>query len=319
MAVPSDERVLRLAVTNRMMPAHDIVALDLQAPDGAPLPAWRPGAHIDIELAEGVVRQYSLCGDPAEQDVWRVAILVEPGGRGGSVRAHGLRPGDEVTARGPRNHFPLDEAPNYLFLAGGIGITPMVPMIREVAARGASWQLIYGGRTRASMAFRTDLQAIDADRVVIQPQDEVGLMDLDSALGAPVSDTLVYACGPRPLLDSIEERADDWPSGTLRLERFTPRELTEPARSEGFEVELRQSGLTLTVPPDRSILDIVAEAGIDVLSSCTEGTCGTCETDVLSGCPDHRDSLLSPDERESGDTMMICVSRTKSDRLVLDL
>lgn len=319
MAVQGDEPVTALVVADRRMPTDDVVVLDLRAPDGAVLPPWRPGAHVDLDLGDGTVRQYSLCGEPREPHVWRLAILAEPNGRGGSLRAHALRPGDEVTARGPRNHFPLDDSPNYLFLAGGVGITPILPMIREVASRGAQWRLVYGGRTRASMTFRDELQTIAAERVSFQPQDEVGLMDLGAVLGTPEPDTLVYACGPRAMLDAVEDSAAGWPPGGLRLERFTPRELTDPARTDAFEVELRQSGLTLTVPPERSILDVVAEAGVDVLSSCTEGTCGTCETTVLDGRPDHRDSLLSPEEQESGESMMICVSRSTSDRLVLDL
>jgi ferredoxin-NADP reductase len=229
-----------------------------------------------------------------------------------------LQIGDIVRVRGPRNNFLLVESPRYLFIAGGIGITPILPMIVAAEAAGAEWQLVYGGRQRASMAFLDEL-APYGDRVSIQPQDETGLLDLDSLLGTPLDDTLVYCCGPEPLLAAVEERCSPWPRQSLHVERFSAKPLTEPVRTEAFEVVLAQSELTLTVPPDRSILDVVEEAGVGVLSSCAEGTCGTCETPVLEGEPDHRDSVLDDDEKQANDCMMICVSRSCSSRLVLDL
>jgi ferredoxin len=168
------------------------------------------------------------------------------------------------------------------------------------------------------MAFLDEL-AQYGDRVSVRPQDETGLLDLDGLLGTPRADTLVYCCGPEPLLAAVEQRCAGWPRGALHVERFAPRPQAEPARAEAFEVELAQSELTLSVPPDRSILSVVEEAGVGLLSSCAEGTCGTCETAVLAGVPDHRDSVLSEEEREANDCMMICVSRARTDRLVLDL
>jgi ferredoxin len=151
------------------------------------------------------------------------------------------------------------------------------------------------------------------------PQDEMGLLDLDAYIGTPQPDTLVYCCGPEPLLAAVEERCRAWPPRSLRVERFSARPLTAPVRAETFEVELVASELRLSVPPDRSVLDVVEEAGVGVLSSCAEGTCGTCETKVLGGVPDHRDSVLTEEERRAGDCMMICVSRSCTERLVLDL
>lgn len=295
--------------------ADGVALLTLRRPDGGPAPSWEPGAHIDVVVAPGLTRQYSLCGDPADRSELRIAVLREAAGRGGSRAVHDdLGEGDVVTVEGPRNNFPLVPASRYLFVAGGIGITPLLPMIAAVQARGADWRLAYGGRTRGSMAFHAGLRASYGDRVTLFPQDETGLLDLDALLGGPPPGTEVYCCGPEPLLAAVEARC---PAGSLHVERFTPVAATGPRAA--FEVELAVSGRTLAVPPDRSILQTVEEAGIPVLSSCREGTCGTCETTVLGGVPEHRDALLTEDERAACDTMMICVSRSRSPRLVLEL
>jgi ferredoxin-NADP reductase len=318
-----DEVDLRLRVARRDEAADGVAVLHLQDPDGRELPAWAPGAHCDLVLpgeGEPTTRQYSLCGDPGDRTTWHVAVLREPDGRGGSRRIHAeLTEGAVVAVRGPRNAFPLEPAPSYVFIAGGIGITPLLPMIAAAAASGADWQLHYGGRSRASMAFREQLEATHGARVTVHPQDEVGLLDLDALLGTPRPSTLVYCCGPEPLLEAVEQRCAAWPAGSLHVERFAPKPQGEPVRTDAFEVELAQSGLTLTVPPDLSVLEVVERAGVQVLSSCQEGTCGTCETAVLAGVPDHRDSLLTEAERAAGDTMFICVSRAACPKLVLDL
>ncbi len=309
---------MRLRVAQREPDGDGVVVLDLTDPAGAELPPWTPGAHVDLRLAEGLTRQYSLCGDPADRATWRIGVLREPGGRGGSAHVHDALPtGADVEVDGPRNHFPLVPAPGYIFVAGGIGITPILPMIAAAEAAGADWELHYGGRSRRSMAF---LGALRGDaRVTLHPQDEVGLIDLDRVLGVPRAGTLVYCCGPEPLLAAVERRCAGWPEGTLHLERFTPREVGRPVRDGAFEVELAVSGLTLSVPPDKSVLQVVEEAGVAPLSSCREGTCGTCETPVLSGTVDHRDSLLTAAERAANDTMFVCVSRAVSPKLILEL
>ncbi|MHA6794151.1 PDR/VanB family oxidoreductase [Pseudonocardia bannensis] len=313
----AEEAELDLLVDRAVPAADGVVELTLRAADGADLPAWKPGAHVDLELRPDLVRQYSLCGDPADRTRWRLGVLREPDGRGGSAFVHDeLAEGTKVRARGPRNHFALADAPRHLFIAGGIGITPILPMLAAADAAGGDWRLVYGGRTRTSMAFLAELTDRYAERVEVRPQDETGPLDLDGLLGGLEPGTLVYCCGPEPLLTAVEERA---PAGQLHVERFAPRSVGEPVRADGFEVELARSGLTLTVLPDRSILHTVEDAGISVLSSCQEGTCGTCETGVLGGRPDHRDSLLTAEERAAGDTMFICVSRCWSPRLVLDL
>jgi ferredoxin-NADP reductase len=313
------EPELGLVVASRAAVADGIITLDLRDPAGATLPGWSPGAHIDLLLGRGLTRQFSLCGDPADRARWRIAVLREPGGRGGSAYVHdAIVEGSLVRARGPRNHFRLEPADRYLFIAGGIGITPILPMLAAADTGGRPWTLTYGGRTAASMAFRADLLARYPGRVRIRPQDQTGLLDLAGILDGLQPGTLVYCCGPPPLLDALADHCAGWPSGMLHVERFTPADAGAPP-GPGFEIELAQAGLTLTVPPGRSILEVVEAAGVTVLSSCTEGTCGTCETAVLAGLPEHRDSVLSPAEQAAADTMMICVSRSLTPRLILDI
>jgi len=320
---PHVEHELDLVLECKETIAGDVVRLTLRHPDGQSLPAWQPGAHIDLALAGGLVRQYSLCGDPRDTSILQVAVLREQAGRGGSRYVHDvLAEGQPVRVRGPRNHFPLVDAKRYLFIAGGIGITPILPMLAEVAAWGRDWRLVYGGRTRSSMAFRDELESRYPGHVAIYPQDEHGLLDLAALLAGPAADaddTAVYCCGPEALLTAVEQHGTNWPAGALHVERFAPKAGAPGARREAFEVELAQTGTVLRVPAGRSILEIVEDSGVAVLSSCQEGTCGTCETVVLSGRPDHRDSVLTDEERQAGDLMMICVSRSCSPRLVLDL
>jgi cytochrome P450/ferredoxin-NADP reductase len=311
------ETVVRVAA--KEVVADGVVALTLRGVDGHPLPRWEPGSHVDLVIDGVHTRQYSLCGDPADTDVYRLGILRDPAGSGASLHVHDqLQAGDVVRVRGPRNNFPLADSRRYLFIAGGIGITPVLPMIRAAEATGADWRLVYGGRHRASMAFLDELRGY-GDKVSVRPQDETGLLDLPGLLGEAQPGTAVYCCGPEPLLAAVEDNCRSWPTGSLHVERFAARPLTTPVLTEAFDVFLARSGITLTVPTDRSVLAAVEEAGVGVLSSCAEGTCGTCETPVLEGIPDHRDSVLGAEERAAGDCMMICVSRSCSPRLVLDL
>lgn len=299
--------------------ADGVVTVELADPSGAPLPDWTPGAHVDLVLGDGLTRQYSLCGRPSDDSRWRVGVLLTPDSRGGSAAVHALRPGATVRTRGPRNHFPLVASPRYRFVAGGIGITPLLPMIAEAAATGADWTLLYGGRTRASMAFADELTGRYGDRVTLAPQDETGLLDLAAWLGEPQPETLVYACGPEGLLSAAEKHCAAWPAGALHLERFSARPPEADTADGEFELVLERSGLTLTVPPDRTIFQVVEDAGVSVLGSCLEGVCGTCETEVVDGEVDHRDSVLNDEERASNEFMMICVSRCRGARLTLDL
>jgi ferredoxin-NADP reductase len=316
---------LALVVRDRITVADGVIALQLGRPDGGSLPEWTPGAHIDLMLADGLIRQYSLCGPAAASDHWQVAVLREPQGRGGSDHVHErLTTGTAVSVRGPRNNFVLSEAADYLFIAGGIGITPILPMIRQVARSGAAWTLLYGGRDSSSMAFVDELRAIEADSLgpgllIVWPQDRCGLLPLAEHLDAAPEDCLVYCCGPAPLIEAVEKATASRPADRLRTERFSAVAVEGSAPAEGFEVELAGSGQVVAVGPDQTILEAVEEAGVLVLSSCQEGICGTCETGVLSGVPDHRDSILSEQDRAAGDVMMICVSRSIGPRLVLDL
>lgn len=309
-----------LTVVSRRTVADGVVSLELAPDAGGSLPPWQPGAHIDVVLPTGVVRQYSLCGPPGDGGRWRIAVLREADGRGGSRWIHdNVREGDALRVRGPRNNFPLRPAARYLFVGGGIGITPLLPMMAEAQAAGAEWSLLYGGRSHASMAFLPELEGY-GERVTVRPQDRHGLLDLVGFLGDPDPSALVYCCGPAALIDAVEAHCADWPPGALNVERFTAtRRSAEGGDEQAIDVELRASGITLTVPPGQSVLRAVEQAGVPVLSSCEEGICGSCETAVVEGEVDHRDQLLTDEERAAGDTMLICVSRARGGRLVLDL
>jgi len=297
--------------------AEGVVSLLLTDPAGGSLPGWEPGAHIDLCLGPDLVRQYSLCGTPGGSS-WRVAVLREPDGRGGSAFVHDtLKAGGTVTVAGPRNHFPLVPAVDYLFVAGGIGITPLLPMIASVTHTEATWRLLYGGRSRASMAFLPELPAVDT--VSVRPQDEFGLLDLQSALAGATARTAVYCCGPEPLIAAVEKACAARGLPEPHVERFAAKPVDDTEVDRAFSVVLRRSGDRYDIPVGKSILEVLEAGGVAVDSSCTEGVCGTCETVVLEGAVVHRDSLLTEAERAAGTHMMICVSRAASDVLVLDL
>jgi ferredoxin-NADP reductase len=312
------EQTIRMKVRSRAPAADGVVHLELEADNSeVHLPAWSPGAHVDLRSDDGTVRQYSLCGDPAA-DHWEVAVLHVAGGRGGSTWVHdSLTEGATLDVTGPRNHFELEDAPEYLFIAGGIGITPILPMVREVAGRDVPWKLLYGGRTRRSMAFAERLEDEFGDRVVVVPAEDHGLLDLHEALAEEVPNRAVYCCGPEPLLMAVEELMADRGQERLHVERFSAGDVDRGGGA--FEVEIVSSGATIPVAEGESIIDALATHGIEVDFSCREGTCGTCETAVLGGVPDHRDAVLAADEKAANDCMMICVGRCLQGPLVLDL
>lgn len=315
------EPEILMRVDERWPAADDVLTLALVPIDGRSVPPWEPGAHIDLVLPAGLTRQYSLCGEPSDRRRWKIAVLREHSGRGASQYVHDhLRAGDEVRVRGPRNRFPLVKAESYVLIAGGIGITPILPMVRYLASTGADWHLHYGGKRRSSLAFRAELDRIGSHRVRIYAEDETGLINLQQALGSPAAKTAVYCCGPASLLDAVTGYCSDWPANALHVESFAPQTTGGSVGDSGtFEVELARSGVTVPVKPGVSILDAVEAAGIPVRWSCREGICGTCETKVLDGEVDHRDSLLTRAEREANDTMFICVSRARTRSLVIDL
>lgn len=313
---------LKLRVEYKTSAAEGITGLSLVDIEGRPLPAWTPGAHIDVNLGNGLVRQYSLCGTVEDPSQWKICVLREPAGRGGSQRiCDSLEVGDVLDVRGPRNNFELLPAAEYAFIAGGIGITPLLPMIERAESSAIPWTLTYGGRSLASMAEAEMLQQKYGSKVVLWPQDEQGHIDLAGIIHSLGSDTLVYCCGPEPLLKALDTvRTEAGIAGNrVRTERFAPKEPESPMRDSTFEVEFARSGVTARIEPGQSILAAAQEAGLPVLFSCSEGTCGTCETEIVSGVADHRDSVLTEEEQQAGETMMICVSRAACPKITLDL
>lgn len=317
--------VIDIAITvevverRELVPGH-VAELTLAGVDGVTLAPWTPGAHVDLVLPSGLVRQYSLCGPP-NADTYRVAVLREAQSRGGSVEVHdAVAVGTRLMIRGPRNHFPLVEAPHVVFIGGGIGITPLIPMIKARSAVGAPWELHYGGRSLDTMAYVDLVTSIRGGTATLYPQDEVGLLPLEQVLQAAPAGAVVYACGPEPLLVALQGCADVV-GAEVHFERFGPSSTaaTDTTEDTEFEVTLQRSARTLTVPIGKRLIDVVRDVVPAVPFSCEEGYCGSCETSVLGGVPDHRDSVLSAEERAANDTMMICVGRACSPQLVLDL
>lgn len=316
----SAEAIRRLRVVGRRQLADAVIELRLVAADGAPLPEWAPGAHIDLRLGAELIRQYSLV-QTANPDEWTVAVLVEEHGRGGSLAIQQqLTEGAEVDSSGPRNHFPLIEAPRYLFIAGGIGVTPMIGMLRAAESAGADWQLAYLGRERAHMAYLDELLAEFGERVTPFVSGDGDRFEVEVRLAELATDTAVYCCGPDRLMDAVEAAMDDR-LDAVHLERFHPRELDATTPNFEFTVYAAKSDVEFTVPDDESILMAADFEGIEVPGDCLEGTCGSCETRVLLGQVEHRDSVLGPQARRESATMMICVSRAAAgcSRLELDL
>ena len=342
----ADDTTCEVLVAAMTHEAEGVIGLVLRHATGEDLPAWEPGAHLDLHLPSGTVRSYSLCGDPADRSTYRLAVLRETAGRGASIEVHDTQlVGRRLTARGPRNHFPLVDAPSYVVIAGGIGITPVLPMLREIARVGRPWTLLYLGRSRTTMAFLDEVASLPGGRVEIVAGDERPRIDLTALLAESAGDAAVYACGPERLLHALEslDLGD-----RLHLERFgrpmlarsthvpdtgpnlvdatspTPGGLV-PVEADGidpdsgFDVELVASGVTLRVEPGDSILGRAREIRQGLSFSCADGYCGTCETAVLGGIPDHRDSVLSVEEQAENETMMICVGRSRTARLSLDL
>lgn len=320
---------IELTVVRRTDVTQDVAEFELRPRSGEGL-VWSPGAHLEFLLPSGLVRHYSIVGAGlASPQTVRIAVLRQQNGRGGSVEVHEtLQEGSTVLARGPRNNFELVDAPHYLFLAGGIGITPILAMAREATRAGATWQLHYGGRDLVSMPYVSELQALDSlceeTSVHLVPQDEQGLIDLRSALAGVPMDGVVYACGPQPMLEALEEVAADvlGDARRLRLERFEAKAVAV-VEGDGaldcFEVEIASTGQVLQVKAGESIIDVVRTVRPETLFSCKEGYCGTCETAVVEGLPAHRDSVLSEDERAANETMMICVGGSRTPRLKLEL
>lgn len=323
---PSKGAITRPVVVESVSRAADgIVKLRLVAPDGRPMPRWTPGSHIDIECGHPErSRQYSLCGDPDDVNALEIAVLHEAEGRGGSAWVHAhVKAGDRLKIRGPRNHFHLDESvKKVIFIAGGIGITPVSAMARRANALGIDYTLHYSGRSRASMALVDELAELHGERLVVHAGDEGRRNDLAALLATPDAGAQIYACGPGRMLAALEALCAAWPEDALHVEHFesTLRTL-DPAREQAFDVELKDSGIVVHVPADQTVLSALRAANIDVQSDCEEGLCGSCEVRVLAGKVDHRDVVLTRAEREADTKMMTCCSRacSGSSRLVLEL
>lgn len=317
----SSEPTSSLRVIAVTWEAEGVVGLRLAAADATSLPAWEPGAHIDLRLPSGLNRQYSLCGAPGDRDHYQVAVRLVPDSRGGSAEIHTTAlAGRLVSATGPRNHFPLTPAARYLLVAGGIGVTPLLPMAEALTARDLPWSGVYCGRGAASMAFHDRWLSFGADRVRLVDTTAEPRPRWKQVIAELPADAAVYCCGPESLLDEVGVVCR---SAGVRCETeyFGAASVTpaDPDGDEAFEVELRRSQLAVTVVAGTTVLQAIRDGGVAVDSDCEEGYCGTCETAVLEGTPDHRDVVLSHTERAAGKTMMPCVSRACTRRLVLDL
>lgn len=300
--------------------AEGTLLFEFRAPDGSPLAPFTAGAHLDIHLPGGIVRQYSLVNREGERDRYVVAVKRDRKSRGGSVFMHEqLRVGAVYPIAGPRNNFPLVEgALHVVLIAGGIGVTPIWCMVQRLVELGASFELHYACRNRAETAFAAELAAL-GDRVHFHFDEECGgaVLDVAAIVAQAPADAHLYCCGPTPMLDAFEAATRTRPRERVHVEYFTAKEA--PATQGGFVVELARSGRSFEIPPGKTILQVLMEAGVDVVYSCEQGICTTCETRVISGIPDHRDMVLTEDERAAGEVMMICVSGALSDKLVLDL
>ncbi|MBC3192940.1 oxidoreductase [Pseudonocardia sp. C8] len=315
----SETRTLRVERLTRL--SDDVVEVRLADPAGGELPGWEPGAHLTLDLPVGLTRQYSLCGPPTDRTGWTVAVHRAPDSRGGSAYVHdGVRIGALLPVGGPHQDFPLEAGAENLLVAGGIGITPILAMARALAAAGADWSLLYCGRTRSALAYLDELAALDPDgsRVRVHLDDEAGgPADLAAVLaGRPWA--TVHCCGPTSMIDAVLELAPD--PGRVHVERFRAPEVAPSATADtGFDVHCAASDVRVRVEPGCSVLAALGGAGISVPSSCEEGICGTCEVKVLAGEPEHRDLVLTDDERAAGGSMFVCVSRCRGPELVLDL
>jgi tetrachlorobenzoquinone reductase len=317
----SSASLIDVRLTEITVAARDTKLCTFSRPDGVRLPAYKPGAHVDLHLPNGLVRQFSLAVPASNPESYVVGVKRDPESRGGSrYIVDEMRVGDEIKISVPRNTFPLvEDAAPVVLIAGGIGITPIWCMVQELAALGRPWTLHYACRSRADMAFLDALQKFGEESVHLHFDDEAGgqVLDLAAAVAAAPENAHLYCCGPNPMLKAFEAAAAGRPSGQVHVEYFTPK--AEASTAGGFWVELARSGEEYFIPEGKKILEVLYEAGVDVDYSCELGICGACETRVISGIPDHRDSVLSEEEQASNTKVMICCAGCKTERLVLDM
>ena len=316
---------LNVRVERKTQEAVDICTFELVDTSGKPLPAFSAGSHVDVTLPNGLTRQYSLCNDPHESHRYLIGVLKDPATRGGSRAMHELvKVGDPLTISAPRNHFPLaHEAAHSLLLAGGIGVTPILCMAERLAIAGASFEMHYATRSRERTAFHDRIvQSGFAPKVQFHfdDGDEAQKLTLPALLARPKAGTHLYVCGPKGFMDAVlaSARANGWPPAQIHYEYFSA-EATGKADDGSFEVRLASSGKVVLIPRDQSVTEALLKAGVEVLTSCEQGVCGTCITRVLEGVPDHRDLYFTPEEQAKNDQFTPCCSRSKSPLLVLDL
>ena len=316
---------ITVRVARKSAEALDICSLELVSPDGAPLPAFSAGSHIDVHLPNGLTRQYSLCNDPAEGHRYLIGVLKDPTSRGGSLAVHeSVHEGDMLSISAPKNHFALaHEVQESLLLAGGIGITPILCMAERLSVTGAQFELHYAARSRERMAFQGRIaRSSFADRAAFHfdDGDDRQKMNLDALLAAPHGGKHLYVCGPKGFMDAVlaKARAGGWAESQLHYEFFSA-EVVKSASDGSFEVKLASSGKRIRVGKDQTVVQALAAAGVLVQTSCEQGVCGTCLTRVLEGEPDHRDMYLTPEEQAANEQFLPCCSRAKSACLVLDL
>jgi len=317
-----EQDTILLKIVDRIDDEGNILQLTLKHPDGRPLPPFDAGAHLDIHVRQGdidVWRQYSLCGDPEEADVYRLGILKNPNSRGGSATIHEIaRPGLEIMAKPPRNHFPLSEdAAKSLLIGGGIGITPMLAMAHRLSKLGKDFEVHYCTRSRRSTAFLRNIEGMPFNNCIHFHHDDEKSFDPE-ILPPPHSGTHVYVCGPQGFMDWLVKAAmtAGYPAEQIHREYFSA---DIDATGKSFEVEAQASGVTVTVGPEETIARALAKAGIPVDVKCEEGICGTCLTEVVDGVPDHRDLFLTDAEKAENTEIMICCSRAKSKKLILNI
>lgn len=315
---------LFVKVVRKVKEAEDIVSFELARADGAPLPPFSAGSHIDVQIPGGLTRQYSLCNDAIEQHRYRIAVLRDPASRGGSIAMHEtVNEGDLIHISEPKNHFPLLHAPRTLLFAGGIGVTPLLCMAQRLATIGADFTLHYCTRSVERTAFRADISTSPfADRVQFHfdagPSEQK--LDLETLIAAPDADTQLYVCGPGGFIDHVVNtaKAKGWTSEQIHLEYFgaAPQ---DTSGDTGFDVKIASTGKSYSIAPDKTIIQVLKDNGIDILTSCEQGVCGTCITRILDGEPDHRDMYFTDEERAKNDQFTPCCSRARSKTLVLDL
>ena len=309
---------LAMNVTRVRPVADRTIEIELRANEDAKLPDWTVGAHIDLVLPGDIIRSYSLTNSPSDDTTWRIAVLREENGRGGSAMLHTIKAGDQMRVRWPLNNFALEPAPRYYFLASGIGITPILPMVEAARANGVPWRLDYVGRTRARMAYLEELEGYDETHVHIT--SERGRPDIAALIAQTHEASAIYACGSQGFLLGVEEAAEI-AGRDFHAEWFAPKPGARQGAEgsyEAFAVHLKRSNVDVAVQPGQSIIDACAEVGVTIPAACFEGTCSSCLSSVLEGEPDHRDSFLTPKERKSNTLMAACVSRSMTERLVLD-